>query len=173
MHRAGVVVGAAGLGNMKNFVAIVETTAGYFIGVLALITVTEAVLRYGFGSHIPDGFVVGQMMQGIAICWGIATATYADRQITVDVFYELAGARTRRVFDVLAYTINFLFMALFGYAMTFKVFDILRAGEISNELRIPLWTGYTLASIGILAAVGTAAIRWWQVMFQRQSEFSR
>ena len=51
-------------------------------------------------------------------------------------------------------------MALFGAAMTFKVFDILRAGEISNELRIPVWIGYTLASIGIIAAVVTAAIRW-------------
>ena len=51
----------------------------------------EAVLRYGFNTHIPDGFVIGQTMQGIAICWGIATATYADRQITVDILYEIVG----------------------------------------------------------------------------------
>ncbi len=67
---------------------------------------------------------------------------------------------------MIAYTINLLFMALFGYAITFKVFDILKAGEISAELRIPVWTGYTLASLGILAAVATAAIRWWQVVVQ-------
>ena len=66
------------------------------------------------------------------------------------------------------YTINFLFIALFGYAITFKVFDILAAGEISAELRIPIWTGYTLASLGILAAVGTAGIRWWQVVIERR-----
>jgi hypothetical protein len=52
--------------------------------------------------------------------------------------------------------------------MTFKVFDILAAGEISTELRIPIWTGYTLASIGILAAVATAGIRWWQVVVKRR-----
>ena len=74
----------------------------------------------------------------------------------------------KRFFDLFAYTINFLFMALFGYAMTFKVFDILKAGEISNELRFPIWTGYTLASLGILAAVATAGIRWWQVVFERR-----
>jgi TRAP-type C4-dicarboxylate transport system permease small subunit len=151
---------------VNRFVAIVERTAGYFIGFLALVTVGEAILRYGFNSHIPDGFVIGQTMQGIAICWGIATATYADRQITVDILYELAGERVRRAFDVAAYTINLLFLALFGYAMTFKVFDILRAGEISAELQIPIWTGYTLASLGVLTAVVTAAIRWWQVLFK-------
>ncbi len=153
---------------MNAFVSIVEKTAGYFIGILALITVGEATLRYGFNSHIPDGFIIGQTLQGIAICWGIATATYADRQITVDVLYELVGARTRLVFDIVAHTINLLFMSLFGYAITFKVYDILKAGEISAELRIPIWTGYTLASLGILAAVATAAIRWWLVVVRRR-----
>jgi TRAP-type C4-dicarboxylate transport system permease small subunit len=149
---------------VNAFVAIVEKTAGYFIGFLALITVGEAVLRYGFNSHIPDGFVIAQTMQGIAILWGIATATYADRQITVDILYEFVGARLKRGFDVVAHTINLLFMSLFGFAMTFKVYDILKAGEISAELRIPVWTGYTLASLGVLAAVATAAIRWWLVV---------
>ena len=153
---------------MNAFVAIVEKTAGYFIGFLALITVGEAVLRYGFNSHIPDGFVIGQTMQGIAILWGIATATYADRQVTVDILYELVGARLKRAFDVAAYTINLLFLSLFGYAMTFKVYDILKAGEISAELHVPIWTGYSLASLGVLAAVATAAIRWWQVVVQRR-----
>ena len=149
---------------MNRFVAIVEKTAGCFIGVLALITFGEALLRYVFNAHIPDGFVIGQTMQGIAICWGIATATYADRQVTVDILYELVGSRIRRGFDLAAHTVNLVFLALFGYAMTFKVFDILRAGEISSELRIPIWTGYTLASLGIVAAVAAAAVRWWQVV---------
>jgi hypothetical protein len=59
-------------------------------------------------------------------------------------------------------------MIAFGYAITFKVFDILAAGEISDDLAIPLWTGYTLASVGILAAVITATIRWYQVVVLRR-----
>jgi TRAP-type C4-dicarboxylate transport system permease small subunit len=157
---------------MSRLVAIVERIAAYFIGILALITVGEAVLRYAFNSHIPDGFVVGQTMQGIAIFWGIATATYADRQITVDILYELVGARLKRAFDMTAYTINLLFLALFGYAMTFKVYDILKAGEISSELEIPIWTGYLLASLGVLMAVLTAGIRWWQVVVMRTPRHS-
>jgi hypothetical protein len=33
---------------------------------------------------------------------------------------------------------------------------------------MPIWYGYSLASIGIVAAVLMAAIRWWQVVFLRQ-----
>jgi TRAP-type C4-dicarboxylate transport system permease small subunit len=157
---------------MNRFVSIVERTAGFFVGFLALITFVEAVLRYGFNKHIPDGFIIGQLMQGIAICWGISTATYADRHIRVDILYEAVGSGMRRLFDILAYTINWAFITLFGAAMTFKVFDILRAGEISNELRIPIWMGYTFASLGIIAAVGTATIRWWQIVVQHRSSAS-
>ena len=149
---------------MHRIVTIIEKVAGYFIGFLAVITVSEAILRYGFNSHIPDGFVVGQMMQGIAICWGIATASYADRHITVDLVYTFARDSLRRLFDLIGYSLNVLFMAAFGYAITFKVFDILDAGEISDDLAIPLWTGYTFASAGILAAVVTSLIRWYQVV---------
>lgn len=152
---------------MERVINLIEKIAGYALGTLAIITFSEAILRYGFSSHIPDGFVVGQMMQGIAICWGIATATYADRHITVDILYTFGTDRMRRIFDVVGYTVNLAFITAFGYAITFKVFDILEAGEISNDLAVPLWTGYTLASVGIVAAVITAGIRWWYVIVKR------
>lgn len=158
---------------MDRIITIVEQTAGYFIGLLAIITFSEAILRYVFNSHIPDGFVVGQMVQGIAICWGIATATYADRHITVDIVYEFSGGGTQRVCDITGFTVNLLFLGMFGYAITFKVFDILDAGEISNDLSIPLWTGYTFASLGILAAFAMASIRWWRVVVGRQPGTAR
>jgi hypothetical protein len=64
-------------------------------------------------------------------------------------------------------------MTVFGYAISLKVFDILQAGEISTDLSIPLWTGYLLASLGIVAAVAMACIRWWQVVILRRTGPSR
>jgi TRAP-type C4-dicarboxylate transport system permease small subunit len=153
---------------VNRFITIVETTAGYCIGILALITFTEAILRYVFASHIPDGFIIGQLMQGIAICWGIATATYADRHITVDVVYAFVPSWLQRTFDAVAYTINLLFLTAFGYAISYKVYDTYLGGEISSEILMPLWIGYTFAAIGIVAAVGMAAIRWMQVILKSQ-----
>jgi TRAP-type C4-dicarboxylate transport system permease small subunit len=154
---------------VERIVTVIERIAAYFVGILALITFGEAALRYGLRSHIPDGFIIGQTMQGIAICWGIATAAYADRHISVDIVYLLGPARMRRICDIVGYTLNLVFFAVFGYAITYKVFDIMAAGEISEELAIPLWTGYSLASLGVLAAVATSAIRWWQVVVQAGS----
>ncbi len=149
---------------MEKIVTAIERAAAYFIGVLAVITFTEAMLRYGLRSHIPDGFIVGQTLQGVAICWGIATAAYADRHIAVDVIYTVASPRFRRICDVVAYTLNLAFLSAFGYAITYKVFDIMAAGEKSEELALPLWVGYSFAALGILATVVTSAIRWWQVV---------
>lgn len=151
---------------MLKVVTLIERIAAYFIGILALITFFEALLRYAFRSHIPDGFLVGQTLQGIAICWGIATAAYADRHIAVDIVYTFGSPRLRRVCDVVAFTLNLAFIATFGYAITYKVFDIMAAGESSAELAIPLWVGYSFACLGILAAVVTSAIRWWRVVVQ-------
>jgi len=154
---------------VERIVTFIERVAAYFVGLLALITVGEAALRYGLRSHIPDGFIVGQTLQGIAICWGIATAAYADRHIAVDLVYLLSSARVRRACDIVGYTLNLAFLAAFAYAITYKVFDIMAAGEISEELAIPLWSGYSFASLGVLAAVVTSAIRWWQVVIQTGS----
>jgi TRAP-type C4-dicarboxylate transport system permease small subunit len=159
---------------VNRFIKTVERVAGLFIGLVALVTFVEAVVRYTLAAyipeigHIPDAFVIGQTLQGIAICWGIATATYADRHVTVDVLYTAVGDAGRRIFDIVSYSINFIFMALFGIYSTVKVFDILEAGEISQELSIPLGYGYFFAALGVLAAIVLAAVKWWQVVVLRR-----
>ena len=152
---------------MERFTTAVERIAGAFLGLVAAITFAEAALRYSFAKHIPDGFILGQTLQGIAICWGIATATYADRNITVDVLYTIAGARLKRAIDVAAHSINLAFFTAFGFMINFKVYDILKSGERSIDLQLPIWLGYLLASLGILAALALAAARWWQVLWNK------
>jgi TRAP-type C4-dicarboxylate transport system permease small subunit len=152
---------------VNRFIAAVERTAGAFLGLVAVITFAEALLRYSVARHIPDGFILGQMLQGIAICWGIATATYADRHVTVDALYTVLGARWQRIFDVTAHTLNLVFFAAFGFMISFKVYDILRAGERSIDLNLPIWAGYLVASLGIMVTFVLAGARWWQVAWNR------
>jgi len=153
---------------LNSFILAVERVAGAFLGLVAAITFAEALLRYTVAKHIPDGFILGQMLQGIAICWGIATTTYADRHVTVDALYTVLSARWKRIFDVTAYTLNLLFFAAFGFMISFKVYDILKAGERSIDLNLPIWAGYLLASIGILVTLVLATARWWQVVWTRK-----
>jgi len=152
---------------MNRFIAAVERTAGAFLALVALITFAEALLRYTVARHIPDGFILGQTLQGIAICWGIATATYADRHVSVDALYTVLGARWRRICDVTAHTLSFVFFAAFGFMISFKVYDILRSGERSIDLNLPIWAGYLVASLGIMVSFVLAGARWWQVVWNR------
>ena len=154
---------------MNRFIVAVERAAGAFLGLVAALTFGEALLRYTIAAHIPDGFIIGQTLQGIAICWGIATATYAEQHITVDVLYAVANARLRYVIDAVAYTFSLLFFAAFGFMMTFKVYDILKAGERSIDLNLPIWAGYLLASLGIMVTLLLAGLRWWQVVVLRRA----
>ena len=151
---------------MNGFIGAVERTAGVFLGLVALITFAEALLRYTVAKHIPDAFIVGQTAQGIAICWGIATATYADRHISVDALYTVVAPGLQRLFDRIAYTLSFVFFAVFGFMISFKVYDILRAGERSIDLNLPIWIGYLVASLGIVVTVVLAGLRWWQVVWK-------
>lgn len=153
---------------MNRFIVAVERTAGAFLGIVAAITFIEALLRYTFSAHIPDGFILGQTLQGIAICWGISTATYSDKHVTVEALYTVVGEAWKRAFDITAYTINLAFFAAFGFMMIFKVYDILKAGEKSIDLNLPIWAGYSLASLGIMVALLFAGMRWWQVVVQRR-----
>lgn len=153
---------------MERFITAVERIAGAFLGLVAVLTFLEAALRYTSLGHIPDGFVLDQLLQGIAICWGIATATYADRHVTVDVLHSFASAGVRRVLDVVAYTLNLLFLAAFAVMINVKVWNTLKAGERSVEIGLPLWVGYFLAAAGIAVAVVLAALRWYQVALGRE-----
>lgn len=150
---------------MERFIRIVERIAGIFLGLVAVITFAEALLRYSVAKHIPDGFILGQLLQGIAICWGIATATYADRHVTVDALHTLLGERMQRAFDVTAHTLSLAFFIAFGCMINFKVYDILKAGERSIDLNLPIWSGYLLAALGILVTMVLAGARWWQVIW--------
>jgi TRAP-type C4-dicarboxylate transport system permease small subunit len=151
---------------LERFTLAVERTAGAFLGLVAAITFAEALLRYAFARHIPDGFILGQLLQGIAICWGIATATYAERHVTVDALYTVVGPAWRRLIDIAAYSVNLLFFAALALMMNFKVYDILRAGERSIDLNLPIWAGYLVASCGVLVTVILAGLRWWQVVWK-------
>ena len=153
---------------MERFIAAVEKTAGTFLGLVAAITFAEATLRYTLATRIPDGFILGQTLQGVAICWGIATATYADRHIAVDVLYAAVSARWQYWIDAVAHTIGLVFFAAFGFMINFKVYDILKAGERSIDLNLPIWFGYLLAAIGILVTLVLAAARWWQVVIWKR-----
>jgi len=134
--------------------------------VLYAILVDEDISRLFIAGILPG--LLAMALYCVAICWGIATATYADRHITVDMLYAAVNARWRYAIDVAAHTLGLLFFAAFGFMINFKVYDILKAGERSVDLNLPIWAGYLFAAAGILITFVLAGVRWWQVVWMRR-----
>ncbi|WP_382323519.1 hypothetical protein ACFJI0_04035 [Hydrogenophaga sp. UC242_53] len=57
---------------MKRLFSAIETVAALFLLLIALLTAGNVLLRYAFSMQIPDWFDGTQMLQGIAMFWGIA-----------------------------------------------------------------------------------------------------
>ncbi|WP_430407221.1 TRAP transporter small permease [Hydrogenophaga sp.] len=91
---------------MRRLFSAIETVAALTLLLVAVLTAGNVLVRYAFSTQIPDWFDGSQMLQGIAMFWGIALATYYGTHIGVDIVWEhLQPAGQRRV-DLVATTIT-------------------------------------------------------------------
>ena len=88
------------------------------MGLVAADIFVSVLLRYFFNYSIPDGYDFGRLFLGILIFWGIAATSYRGAHITVDLVWEIASKRGKRVIDVFA-TLVLLFIVTVQTVMLF------------------------------------------------------
>lgn len=137
---------------MARLIDAIELIAGLFLGLIALVTCTEAALRYLAGARIPDAYVLATALQGIAIAWGIACTTWTRRHITVDVVWEMSSPRLRGLMDIFASAVTFVAMTALMWMLFRKTGQSLQSGELSNDLLLPLWPVVLATACGVAAA---------------------
>jgi TRAP-type C4-dicarboxylate transport system permease small subunit len=148
---------------MKRLFSAVETMAALTLLLVAVLTAGNVLVRYAFSTQIPDWFDGSQMLQGIAMFWGIALATYYGTHIGVDIVWEhLKPAGQRRV-DLVATAITAAFMIPLAWMVWVKVGGTGSQGTM--DLRLPLKWFYSVAAAGATVAAVLALVRWvhlWQ-----------
>ena len=147
---------------MELTVRVVERIAGIFLGLVALLVFLSVILRYAFSIDLPDAFDLSQYLQGIAIIWGLAVATYRGGHIVVDIVWEAAGPIGKRVIDIFARAITTTFFALLAYWLFVRLPGFMASGRITTELGLPIWPFYLVASVGVLACVVVSLIALFQ-----------
>jgi len=85
---------------MKKVLALTETLAAVFLLLIALLTAGNVLMRDLFSVQIPDWFDGSKLMQGIALFWGFAVATYYGSHICVDVVWENLKPAGQRLLDL-------------------------------------------------------------------------
>ena len=144
---------------MDRFVRMVEGTAGLLLLTVALTTFATVILRKLFNYSPPDWFDLAQLLLGISIFWGIASACYRNGHILVDLLWEFLSARGRRVLDITATSILLAFMAALTLMLADAIRDTATGNVLTMELKLPVWPFHALAGAGILAGTILTAVR--------------
>jgi TRAP-type C4-dicarboxylate transport system permease small subunit len=144
---------------MERWVLRTEQVAGLFLGAIAAITFASVILRGAFGLAIPDGFDISRLMLAVAMFWGIASTSFRNEHIRVDVLWQAFGPRGRRTVDLVATSISLAAMAVFAWMLGVKVLGTWRSREATFDLRIEIWPFHLLAALGIAFAVLLLAVR--------------
>ncbi|MCM5569662.1 TRAP transporter small permease [Burkholderiaceae bacterium FT117] len=153
---------------MKRFLTATENTAALFLLLIALLTAGNVVLRDLFSIQIPDWFDGTKQLQGIALFWGIALATWRGSHICVDIVWEHLRPSRQRAMDLVATLIVLAFLAPMAWMIWVKVGGT--GTQATSDLRLPLTWFYSVGAVGATVAAILAAARVVALLRRRAPE---
>lgn len=142
---------------MKKLLSATETVAAFFLLAIALLAAGNVLLRDLFSLSIPDWYDGSRLLQGIALFWGVALATYYGSHICVDIVWEHLEEGGRRVLDVVATLVTLAFLAPLAWMVWVKVGNTGTQGTM--DLRMPMVWFYAVAAVGITVAALLCVVR--------------
>jgi TRAP-type transport system small permease protein len=152
---------------MKRLLAATEMTAAVFLLLIALLTASNVLVRYLFNTQIPDWFDGSRMVQGVALFWGFALATYYGSHICVDILWEHVRPAAQRWIDLLATGVMLVFTGMMGWMMWVKT--LTTGTQSTTDLLIPLQWFYGAAAVGGVVTALLCLVRWIK-LWQRDTE---
>lgn len=130
------------------------------LALIALMTVVfiSVTLRFFFNFIIPDQFDLSRMFLGISVFWGIAAACSRDEYVRGDMFMEKLPPAASALIDWFGRLVIIACLAVLLWKVLGKTIDVRRAGELTSELRMPIWPFYAVMTVGaVVALVGVLA----------------
>lgn len=153
---------------MRRLLTATETAAALFLLLIALLTAANVLLRGVFAYQLPDWFDGSRMLQGIALFWGFALATYYGSHICVDVLWEHVSPTRQRLIDLFATVLTLAFLAPLAWMVWVKVGSTGTQGTM--DLRLPLTAFYAVAAVGATMAALLGALRLVRLAQHRDDE---
>lgn len=150
---------------MDRFIDGIELIAAFFVGLVAVDIFISVLLRYFFSYSIPDFYDFGRLSLGILIFWGIAATSYRGEHITVDLVWELASPRWRRIIDIFATLVLLLVVGVQTTMLFDKVIQTRAQNVLTYDLQLPTWPFFAVAWLGDVSAVLLIAIRTVRLIF--------
>jgi len=125
---------------------------------LTLVVFVSVGLRWLAGAPLKDQFDLSRMFLGVAVFWGIAAAATADEHVRSDLLWDRAGPRLAKAIDLFGRSVVLLALGVLAWQVGFKFADVRASGELTSELRWPIWPFYGVMLVGsALAVLGAGA----------------
>lgn len=132
--------------------------AGVCLALVALLSAGAVSLR-AVGVHLPDALELASLLMAVAVFWGMVGAVRQGSLIRVDFLSSLLPPRLTALMRLLAQAATSAALLLTARAGIGQALLTYRSGEVTPELRLPLWPLLALGLGGVaLSAIVSAAL---------------
>lgn len=146
---------------MNGLATWVEKIAALFLAIITVLVFISASARYLSNSPIPDAHAFASLFLGIALLWGLASASWRDEHIAVDLLYMTFPPGVKRLLDIVSTILLLIFCLLFCWMFWQQVQSVQDSGQVTVDTRLPIWPFYFLAWLGVLATCALVFARLW------------
>lgn len=151
-------------GFLRGLIRSWALAGGLIIALLVLITAASAVSNLLFNVPFSGEYEVAKHFVGIAIFTFLPYCQLTGANVTVDIFTQGFGARTRAAMALLSSLLAAAFAVVLLRQMSLGFGDYIRYPEETAALHIRLWTAFPpiLVSLALLlvASLLTAREAW-------------
>ena len=157
-------------GILEWAVRLLSRTASGCLIVMMGVTVADVIGRSLFATPIFGAFeIVGIMLVG-TIFLALPETFSRDQHVTVDIIDQAVPSSVRRACRIIAALLSLGFVAVMTWTMVRPASDALRFGEVTLDLKMPLWVFWGPMLLGMAAS--TAALVAFLVRLLREKERS-
>jgi len=166
---------------IERLIAYTETAAGIFLAAVTLLVFVNVMLRgttTGIGDFlnrvtgrtdmkfvltIPEWYHLSCLALGVCVFWGFAATSYRNDHIKVDILWDWVRPANKRLIDLFATGVLFLFLLVFTYMLGVKVMSGYASGEATYDLRLKLWPFHLVMALGILFSTVLVGVRMYRL----------
>ncbi|WP_372838120.1 TRAP transporter small permease [Phaeovulum sp.] len=117
------------------------------------VVVADVALRQLFNHPVQGAYDAVSILLGISVFYALGAVIAARNEIVIDLVDSLLPERAVAFLKRIAGLLSALVLAFIFFAMLTPMQEAYRYGDISLELRIPLWIVWVAALIGMLGGM--------------------
>ncbi|PKQ03170.1 MAG: hypothetical protein CVT72_15505 [Alphaproteobacteria bacterium HGW-Alphaproteobacteria-11] len=117
------------------------------------VVVSDVAMRQLFNHPVKGAYDAVGILLGVSVFYAIASVIASRQEIVIDLIDGMLPPRALSALKRFAGLLSALVLTFIFYAMLTPTQEAYRYGDISLELRIPLWTVWVVALVGMAGGI--------------------